>query len=239
MSEGSIFVTGASSGIGAEAAVELARRGFTVGCLSRRGTAPQAPRVLPFKGDVSDEPAVRTALDALVAEAGPLRGVVNSAGRHGEAPSLTGPLGDARGLMETNFFGTWTVCRLAHPHLVAAQGGAIVNVGSFYDRLGVARNAAYAASKAAIGSLTRCLAVEWARDGIRVLNVAPGYVETEINEAFFADADARGAIERRIPMRRVGQADEIARLIAGIFAEGVGFLTGETIYVDGGQGMAL
>jgi NAD(P)-dependent dehydrogenase (short-subunit alcohol dehydrogenase family) len=236
---GSILVTGASSGIGAATAAELQKHGYTVGCLSRRGTAPTGPRVVSFQGDVADHTTVREAFEGLVAEGGPLCAVVNAAGRHTEADSLLTSLDDARGIMETNFFGTWLVCRLAHPHLVAAGGGVIVNVGSFYDRLGIPRTVAYAASKAAIGSLTRCLAVEWARDGIRVLNVAPGYVETGLNTGFFADEKLRGAVERRIPVRRVGRAEEIARLIGLTITADIGFLTGETIYIDGGQGTAL
>ena len=72
-----------------------------------------------------------------------------------------------------------------------------------------------------------------------MLNVAPGYVETEINEEFFADDKLRVAIERKIPLRRFGQSEEIGRFVGGIYEDNVGFLTGETIYVDGGQGMAL
>jgi NAD(P)-dependent dehydrogenase (short-subunit alcohol dehydrogenase family) len=239
MSRGSIFVTGASSGIGAAIALDLARRGFTVGCISRRGTAPEADGIRAFQGDVSDRQSVAAAIEALLAEGQPLVGVVNSAGYAVEGESVSVALDDARAIMETNFFGTWLVCQVAQPHLVAAGGGTIVNIGSFYDRLGVPRNVAYAASKAAIGSLTRCLAVEWARYGVRVLNVAPGYVETEINEEFFADDKLRGAIERKIPLRRFGQSEEIGRFVGGIYEDNVGFLTGETIYVDGGQGMAL
>jgi NAD(P)-dependent dehydrogenase (short-subunit alcohol dehydrogenase family) len=234
-----IFVTGTSSGIGAATAAELAQRGFAVGCLSRRGIAPEHAAIRSYQGDVTDEPTVVAALSALVSDAGRLLGVVNCAGRQIEIDSLEMALADARALMDTNFFGVWTVSRLAQPYLAAAGGGTIVNVGSFYDRLGVARNAVYAASKAAIGSLTRCLAVEWAGAGIRVLNVAPGYIETDINRAFFANGSVRGSIERRIPVHRVGQPEEIGRIIAGIFAESVGFLTGETIYVDGGQGISL
>jgi NAD(P)-dependent dehydrogenase (short-subunit alcohol dehydrogenase family) len=234
-----ILVTGASSGIGAAAAADLARRGFTVGCLSRRGTTPAGSGTVALRGDVSDGHAVSAALKELMLHADSFVGVVNAAGLHAEADSLTMPLGQARELMETNFLGTWNVCREAHGLLVSFGGGAIVNIGSFYDRLGVPRNTAYCATKAAIGSLTRCLAVEWARDRIRVVNVAPGYVETELNEAFFADDRVRGAIERRIPIRRVGRPEEIGRTIGAIFDENVAFLTGATIYVDGGHGIAL
>lgn len=236
---GALLVTGASSGIGAAIASELAGRGFTVGCLSRRGTAPPGERLLTLAADVTDGAATERALAALVDQAGPLRGVVNAAGFNRETPSLELSTETLRSVLETNFVAVFMLCRLAHPHLTAAGGGLIVNIGSFFDHLGVAHNLAYAASKAALGALTRCLAVEWARDGIRVMNVAPGYVLTELNREYFSDPDRRGRMERRIPVRRLGEADEVARLVACLFTEQIAFLTGETIYLDGGQGMAL
>jgi NAD(P)-dependent dehydrogenase (short-subunit alcohol dehydrogenase family) len=236
---GCVLVTGASSGIGAAAAAEVAARGLVVGCLSRRGDIPAGPRLLSFRADVQDEDAVADALARLVEAAGPLRGVVNSAGRHLERSSMEVTTAEARALMDLNFLATFAVCRLAYPHLRAAGGGTIVNIGSFYDRLGVPRNAVYASSKAAIAGLTRCLAVEWAGDAIRVLDVAPGYVRTALNEDFFADADRLAKVARRIPVRRVGEPAEIGRFVAGLITDPIAFLTGETIYLDGAQNIAL
>jgi NAD(P)-dependent dehydrogenase (short-subunit alcohol dehydrogenase family) len=85
--------------------------------------------------------------------------------------------------------------------------------------------------------MTRCMAVEWARDGISVVNVAPGYIETDLNRGFLSSDKTRDTIIRRIPVRRPGTVSEVARLVASIFGERIMFLTGETIYVDGGQGM--
>lgn len=233
------MVTGASSGIGAAIAAELASRGFTVGCLSRRGTTPDGRGLFGVAADVTDEEASARALDELVEKAGPLVGLVNGAGfmRQSASAELTGEM--LRSVLDTNFVAAFTLSRLAYPHLKRAGGGLIVNIGSFFDTLGVAENLAYAASKAAVGSMTRCLAVEWARDGIRLLNVAPGYVLTELNREYFSDPGRRERVERRIPVRRLGEPGEVARLVACLFSEPVGFLTGETIYLDGGQGMSL
>jgi NAD(P)-dependent dehydrogenase (short-subunit alcohol dehydrogenase family) len=233
------MVTGASSGIGAAIAAELASRGFTVGCLSRRGTTPDGERLLAFAADVTDEDACRRALGELVQTAGPLSGLVNGAGfmRQSASAELTAEV--LRSVLDTNFVAAFTLSRLAYPHLKRAGGGLIVNIGSFFDSLGVAQNLAYAASKAAVGSMTRCLAVEWARDGVRLLNVAPGYVLTDLNREYFSDPGRRQRVERRIPVGRLGEAAEVARLVASLFTEPVSFLTGETIYVDGGQGTSL
>jgi NAD(P)-dependent dehydrogenase (short-subunit alcohol dehydrogenase family) len=236
--KGCVLVTGASSGIGAATAVELAARGMVVGCASRRGDTPAGDGFIGLPLDVRDEDAVAGAVQGLVESRGPLRGVVNSAGRHLERESAQVTTAEVRELMELNFLATFAVCRLAYPYL-RAQGGTIVNIGSFYDRLGVPRNAAYTASKAAIGGLTRCLAVEWASDRVRVLNVAPGYVLTALNEDFFADQAMRDKVARRIPVGRVGEAAEIGRFVARLITEPVGFLTGETIYLDGAQNIAL
>lgn len=237
--DGAVLVTGASSGIGAAIAADLARRGFTVGCLSRRGTTPDGPGFVALSADVTDEAATAAALETLVASAGPLAGLVNAAGYHAPTPSAELTSADLRAQLDTNFVAAAALCRAAHPHLRAAGGGLIVNIGSFYERLGVPELLAYSASKAALGSLTRTLAVEWAGDGISVLDVAPGYVLTELNDAFFADPDRRARMERRIPVRRIGEPEEIGRFVGSLFAEPVRFLTGSTLYVDGGQGIAL
>ncbi len=237
--DGTVLVTGASSGIGAAIAADLARRGFTVGCVSRRGTTPPGAGFVALPADVTDEAATARALDTLAGHGGPLKGVVNAAGFHVATPSAELSADALRETLETNFVAAATICRQAHPHLRANGGGLIVNVGSFFDRVGVAGSLAYTASKAALAGLTRCLAVEWAADGIQVLDVAPGYVHTGLNDEFMSDPERRSRIERRIPLRRLGEDSEIGRFVGSLFAEPVRFLTGSTIYIDGGQGIAL
>ena len=245
---GIIAVTGASRGIGAAIALELARRGFTAACLSRSGDRPSLPaadaaleeRLPTFRCDVTDEESVRAAL-AAVASTGPrLRGVVNNAGCHTQGRSERFTTAEFDKVMATNASAVFVGSREAFPHLVAAGGGLIVNIGSFFDKIGVARNAAYCASKAAVGAITRCLAVEWASKGIQVIDVAPGYIVTDLNREELAPGTALAAfLEKRIPGGRPATPDVVARLVAALFCESLPFLTGETIYVDGGQGIAL
>jgi NAD(P)-dependent dehydrogenase (short-subunit alcohol dehydrogenase family) len=139
--------------------------------------------------------------------------------------------------MDTNARSVFLCSREAYPFLARA-GGTIVNIGSFFDKLGVKQNLAYCASKAAVGAITRCLAVEWAAKGIRVLDVAPGYIETELNAEAMQKGALRTYLESRIPGKRPGTAAEVARLVASLFTEDNAFLTGATIYLDGGQGIA-
>jgi NAD(P)-dependent dehydrogenase (short-subunit alcohol dehydrogenase family) len=243
-SERLIAVTGASRGIGAGIALELARRGFRVGCFTRRGTGPEAEtaraledRFINHACDVTDEASVRAALKAL-AGAGSLHGLVNNAGIHLDAPSHELDTATYERVMQTNATAVFTACREAYPYLVAAGGGTIVNIGSFFDKIGVKRNLAYCASKAAVGAMTRCLAVEWASKGIRVIDIAPGYVVTDLNRNALEQGPVRDYIDKRIPGCRPGTVEEIARLVASIYSEDIPFLTGETIYIDGGQGIA-
>ncbi|WP_298960072.1 SDR family oxidoreductase [uncultured Methylobacterium sp.] len=232
MSRGQIIVTGASRGIGAAIAADLDGRGFTVAALSRSGTAPAGYGVAC---DMADEDAIAAAV-AQVAARGPVVGLVNNAGAH-EAEASAGLSAAAfERTMRLNATAVVVACREVHPHLKAAGSGLIVNIGSFFDRMGVTGNVAYCASKAAVGAITRCLAAEWARDGIRVLDVAPGYVETDLNRDYLAREKVRAWMETRIPVGRPGRPEEVARLVGILFAEPVRFLTGETIYVDGGQG---
>jgi len=239
-----IAVTGASRGIGAAIALELARRGFEVACLTRKGKGPEtavpadlAARFVNHACDVTDDRSVREALAAVAAPHG-LHGLVNNAGIHLDAPSHELSTETYDRVMQTNATAVFTTCREAYPHLAKAGGGTIVNIGSFFDKIGVKRNLAYCASKAAVGAMTRCLAVEWASKGIRVLDVAPGYIITDLNRQSLEQGPVREYIDKRIPGRRPGTAEEVARLVAALFAEDIAFLSGETIYIDGGQGIA-
>ena len=139
-------------------------------------------------------------------------------------------------VMNTNARAVYVACREVYPHL-RERGGMIVNIGSFFDKMGVKGNLAYCASKAAVGAITRCLAVEWAGQGIRVLDVAPGYIETELN-ADVMQGPLREFLQARIPGKRPGRPDEVARFVAALFGEDIAFLSGETLYIDGAQAIA-
>ena len=241
-----IAVTGASRGIGSAIARNLAGRGFQVACLSRRGIgiedadpgANSAERLRAYSCDVTGEASIQSALAKVAEDCGGLHGLVNNAGIHrdGRSESFTTP--DFQQVLSTNALSTFSVSREAYPYLVAQGGGLIVNIGSYYDKHGIPRNTAYCASKAAIGAITRCLAVEWAKQNIRVVDVAPGFIRTDLNRDSWAQESFRNYIQKRVPLSRPGSADEVARLVGALFAEDIPFLTGETIYIDGGQGIA-
>jgi NAD(P)-dependent dehydrogenase (short-subunit alcohol dehydrogenase family) len=232
MADGQIVVTGASKGIGAAIAAELDRRGRKVVCLSRSGRSEVG---VAAACDMTDEDAVRTTL-AAIAERGPITGLVNNAGVHigGQIATLTTE--EFNRTIALNVTAVMVAAREIYPYL-RTGGGIIVNIGSFFDKLGVPDNLAYCASKAALAAMTRCMAVEWARDGIRTMTVAPGYIETDLNRDYLSRDKVKAWMRQRIPVGGPGTATDVARLVAAIMTESIGFLTGETIYIDGGQGM--
>ncbi len=238
-----VIVTGASRGIGAAIALQLAEAGYTVGCLSRSGARPGGAsaeaeaRLIGHAVDVGHEDALRAAIDTLASGQAPLVGLVNNAGYHVEARSADMAISEWNEVLQANATSVVVASQAAFPHLKAAGGGLVVNIGSFFDKLGVKKNLAYCASKAAVGAITRVLAVEWAAQNISVVNVAPGFVLTDLNRAEWEKGPLRTYLESRIPVRRPGQPQEIAALVAGLFAMKTPFLTGETIYCDGAQGL--
>ena len=233
MRDGVIVVTGASRGIGAAIARALSAQGCQIAGLSRTGKSAAGEG---YVCDLTDEAAIASTFQRVAAK-NKIIGLVNNAGQHEETPSYAITAADFERLMRLNATAVVVACREAYPHLKAMGGGLIVNIGSFFDKLGVAENLAYCASKAAVAAITRCLAVEWAHDGIRVLDVAPGYIETDLNKKFMNSEKVQRWLARRVPIGRAGRAEEVASFVASLYATPIDFLTGETIYLDGGQGM--
>ncbi|GJH27036.1 SDR family NAD(P)-dependent oxidoreductase [Caballeronia novacaledonica] len=246
MNRDCIVVTGASKGIGAAIALALVDQGRNVVCLSRSGSLPSFPRAtgtaggqwIARKADVTQPGALAETFRELAAKGWSITGLVNNAGLHIDAPSAELALEQWHQVMDMNATSVMVACQAVYPHLIGAGGGLIVNIGSFFDKLGVKRNLAYCASKAAVGAMTRCLAVEWGGKGIRVMNVAPGYIQTDLNADSITAGPLLAYLEKRIPRGKPGNAAEVGALVASLFSPACGFLTGETIYVDGGQGVA-
>ena len=245
LGDGIVAVTGASRGLGVEIIRALDERGFTVAALSRKGIGPEQgdlpdavkQRLINLACDVTDEDSIAAALAEVDSRPGGLRYLINNAGIHLLGPSRSFSNDDFRQVLETNVIGAFAAARAAYPYLRAKKdrGSAIINIGSFFDRLATPHNTAYSASKAALAAMNRCLAAEWAKDRISLVNVAPGYIDTDIAREYLALNEVKAYFARRVPIGRPSQPEEVADFTARLLDGDLTLLTGETIYVDGGH----
>jgi NAD(P)-dependent dehydrogenase (short-subunit alcohol dehydrogenase family) len=240
-----VFITGASSGIGAHLAATSAGCGANVVVAARRLgdlramgkglLAKGAAGVLSLHLDVADEASVKAAIAAARAKFGGLDVVVNNAGVAGGSMAIDMKTVDFDTIIATNLRGAFMVAsEAARAFMADKRGGSIINIASVLGFRQAAGVAAYAMSKAGVVQMTKTLALEWARYNIRVNGIAPGYFDTAINEGFF-DTDAGKAMIKRIPMRRIGDLSDLDGPFLLLATEASRFMTGAVIPVDGGH----
>lgn len=231
------LVTGASSGLGLHFAGVLCAAGAEVTLAARRLDKVQnAARALCDRGfsadgaalDVTDGQSI-----AAVFDAAPYDVVINNAGISGGGAARDMDVADFQSVIDTNLTGVFAVAQAA-AQTMEGRGGAIVNIASILGLRVAGHVAAYAASKAGVVQLTKALALEWARYGIRVNALCPGYIETPINSAFFA-TDAGQALIRRIPQRRLGQLADLDAPLLMLASDASAYMTGSVVAVDGGH----
>jgi len=238
------LVTGGSSGLGRHFAAFLAAKGARVTVAARRAEAlaKTVDEIAAAKGraqsvvmDVTATASIAGALASAEAQFGPVDIVVNNAGVTATRAALDQEEADWDKVIDTNLKGVWLVAQAVGRQMVANKTrGSIINIASILGLRVAGYVAPYAISKAGVVQMTKALALEWSRHGIRINALAPGYFETELNDDFFS-GDAGLALIKRIPQRRLGELKELEGPLLLLASEAGSYMTGSVIAVDGGH----
>ncbi|HUN87641.1 MAG TPA: glucose 1-dehydrogenase [Terriglobales bacterium] len=236
-------VIGGTSGIGLTLAKALAVAGANVVPTGRRAELVRSAaqeveklgrRSLPITTDVASVASVEALLDAVLKEFGSVEILVNAAGITRRTPTIDVAEKEWDSIMDTNLNGTLRSCQVFGRHMIERKYGRIINIASLSSFLGFYEVAAYAASKAAVASLTKTLAVEWAKHGVCVNAIAPGVFRTDLNAALL-DGTGRGQeFLVRTPMARFGKVEELSGAAVFLASDAASFVTGHLLAVDGG-----
>jgi NAD(P)-dependent dehydrogenase (short-subunit alcohol dehydrogenase family) len=236
-------VIGGTSGIGLTLALGLAQAGANVVPTGRREEQVRAGvaqivslgrRSLALTCDVTDNASLERLLLSTCAEFGGVEILVNCAGRTKRMPTLDFPEADWNAILETNLNGTLRACRVFGRHMIEKRYGRVINIASLSSFVALFEVAAYSASKAAVASLTKSLAIEWAASGVCVNALVPGVFRTDLNAALLDGTDRGREFLTRTPMRRFGKLDELTGAAIFLASDAASFVTGHLLAVDGG-----
>src|SRR2546422_5570830 len=236
-------VIGGTSGIGRAIAHGLADAGADVVPTSRRVEQVEVAateieergrRSLRLPSDVSERDSLQRVLEETVKAFGKVDILVNSAGRTKRAPTLDFSEVDWNDIIETNLTGTLRACQVFGRHMLEREYGRIINIASLSTFVALHEVAAYCASKAAVASLTKSLAVEWSIHGVCVNAIAPGVFRTELNQKLLDESERGREFLLRTPMKRFGNVKELAGAAIFLASDAASFVNGEILTVDGG-----
>jgi len=238
----SAIVTGGANGIGRVIVNQLAAEGWHVGILDLNVADVEREEKLPkncvaISADVSDVNSVEKAIKQFGSTPDLL---VNNAGIVRFGPLLTLAQSEFEAVVRVNLIGTFTVSRQVAALMVAdGKPGNIISITSMNGVVPGPNSGAYTSTKAGVALLTKQMALEWGPHGIRVNSIAPGLIDAGMSNAVHADLEIREAREKRIPLRRLGTAQDIANLVAFLASDQSAYITGENILVDGGVTMSI
>lgn len=236
-------IVGGTSGIGRALSLGLADAGADVVASARRkeqveetaaAIEAKGRRTLRVPSDVSDRASLENLLAQTVEHFSKVDILINCAGKIKRAPTLTFPEDEWQSIIDTNLTGTLRACQIFGKHMLDRGYGRIINIASLNTFVALSEVAAYAASKAAVASLTRSLAVEWSKHGVVVNAIAPGVFRTALN-AELLDSTPRGKeLLMRTPMGRFGKTEEVVGAAVYLASDGASYVTGQVLVVDGG-----
>jgi NAD(P)-dependent dehydrogenase (short-subunit alcohol dehydrogenase family) len=237
------LVTGASRGIGRGLALAFAEAGADVALTSRTEADLQAVaaaigaldrRAVVVPGDVAAAARAREIVERAIEALGRLDVLLNAAGTAVRAPAEEMSEEAFGQVVDVNLTGTYFACQAAGRHMLARGTGSIVNIASLTTSFGLPLRSAYAATKGAVGQLTKTLAVEWASRGVRVNAIAPGWILTPLTQRLHDDPEQSRWIVGRTPMGRWGRPEDLAGAAVYLASNASAFMTGQILYVDGG-----
>lgn len=240
------LVTGAGKGLGRAIAEALAQAGADVALASRtQGDLDAAAedirrsgrRALVVPADVSREASIVAMTNTVIDHFGHIDILVNNAGIEGQGAitDMSAERWDA--ITDVNLRGPMLCCKHVGPHMIARRRGKVINVASVFATRVARYMGAYAATKAALVQLTRTLALEWMRDNIQVNALCPGYIRTPMNQDWFETEQGKRFIEK-LPSGRIGEPHEIQAAAVFLASDATSYITGTTLYVDGGHSLA-
>jgi NAD(P)-dependent dehydrogenase (short-subunit alcohol dehydrogenase family) len=239
-------VTGSSSGIGSAIAIELARAGADVAVSyhSSRDGAEAVVEEIEKTGrrafcerlNVGEPESVNSYFDAVAAGLGPIDILVNNAGIDGRTAEISQmDAADWDQVISVNLRGPFLCIRKVLPGMLSRHHGAILNITSVHEVIPWGGHAAYCSSKAGVAMMTRSLSLELQDSGVRVVSLAPGAIRTPINKDVWDDPEKMADLKTKIPMGRIGEAEEIARMARVLASDEASYLTGVTVTIDGGM----
>jgi NAD(P)-dependent dehydrogenase (short-subunit alcohol dehydrogenase family) len=236
-------VVGGTSGIGLAMATGLAEAGADVVATSRRveqveeaakAIEAMGVRTLRLTSDVGDRASLERLCAAIVESFGKVDILINCAGKIKRAPTMDFPESEWQSIMDTNVTGTLRACQIFGKHMLERGYGRIINIASLNTFVSLKEVTAYACSKAAVGALTKSLAVEWSAQGVTVNAIAPGVFRTALNQKLLDESERGRELLMRTPMGRFGKTEELVGVAIYLASDASSFVTGEILVVDGG-----